>query len=151
MFGQAASATPGTFTTLGDVTIATPVITGARGSTPAGAAAGALVLAENGDAGSVRGGLGSSFTFTGASVVANTNVILPSGEIVLHALSGDVTVGGTLNAAGTSSSSSIHTYPPGRILLVRHGRRGWKPQRFRGERGLGKAGTLAINAAGAYS
>lgn len=110
----------GTFTALGNLTINAPLITGTRGSEHSITATGALALEATTSQPSVRGGLGSSFTFTGASVLANSNVILPSGEIILRALAGDVVVGGTLSAAGTQQQffDLIRYSDAGRVLLT---------------------------------
>ncbi len=94
----------GSFTTPGNLTITAPVITGARGSSHEVTATGALVLERGGGVASVQGGLGAGFTFTGASVFANTDILLPSGLITLRARTGDVTVGGALRADGTSQA-----------------------------------------------
>ena len=91
----------GTFTTPGSLTITTPRITGARGSSHAVTAGGALVLQSAGGTASVQGGFGAGFTFTGASVAANTSILLPSGQITLRALTGPVSVGGDLDVSGT--------------------------------------------------
>ena len=90
----------GAFITPGNLTINTPVITGTQGSTHAIAAGGALVLESGGAAAGSSGGLGSSFTFTGTSIVANTSILLPSGQLTLRATTGDVTVGGNLDVSG---------------------------------------------------
>ena len=94
----------GTFTTPGRLTITAPVITGARGSTHDVTATGALVLDRGTGVASVQGGLGAGFTFTGASVLANTDLLLPSGQVALRARTGDVTVGGVLQTDGTAQA-----------------------------------------------
>jgi hypothetical protein len=151
VLGQATSADPGAFSTLGNLTIEAPVITGIRGSKHAITAGGALILADIGGDASVRGGLGSSFTFAGTSVTANTDVILPSGEIVLRALNGDVSVGGRLDAAGTQQEfyDLIRYSDAGRVLLTSE----TGSVTLQGgsvvsvaSSGLGKAGTVAVNA-----
>jgi hypothetical protein len=151
VLGQAASATPGAFSTLGNLTIAAPVITGVRGSKHSISAGGALVLEDTGSLATVQGGLGSSFAFTGATVAANTNVILPSGEIILRALNGDVTVAGRLDAAGTQQEffDLIRYSDAGRILLTSDtGSVALQDGSVISvaSAGLGKAGTVAINA-----
>ncbi|MBL9182613.1 MAG: filamentous hemagglutinin family protein [Verrucomicrobiaceae bacterium] len=49
-------------------------------------------------------GLGASLTFEGSSILAESDVLLPSGLISLLATTGDVTVNGTLNAGGISQA-----------------------------------------------
>jgi len=94
----------GSFTTPGDLTITTPLITGARGSDHTITAGGALALLPTGGAAGVEGGLGASFTFTGTSVVADTNILLPSGQLTLRSTGAgqDVSVGGQLSVAGVA-------------------------------------------------
>ncbi len=80
----------------------TPLITGTGGSTHGVTAGGTLeMLSTEGETQVRESGLGAAFTFTGTTVLANTNIILPSGQITLHATTGDVTVGGNLNVDGT--------------------------------------------------
>ncbi len=91
----------GGFVALGDLTINTPLITGANGSVQAITATGALNLESTGGESKVEPGLGATLSLTGASINANTNVVLPSGMLHLRATSGDLTVGGNLSAQGT--------------------------------------------------
>lgn len=92
----------GNFSTPGNLTVITPLITGTGGSTHGVTAGGTLeMLSTEGETQVRESGLGAAFTFTGTTVLANTNIILPSGQITLHATTGDVTVGGNLNVDGT--------------------------------------------------
>jgi filamentous hemagglutinin family protein len=91
----------GSFTTPGILAVTAPVIAGAQGSTHAVTAGGALTLGNTGGVVGVQAGLGAGFTFTGTSVLVDTNVLLPSGQLTLRATTGDVTVGGRLDVAGT--------------------------------------------------
>ncbi len=118
--GGAVGRGSGTFTTPGNLTINTPVITGSRGSTHSITAGGTLALERSGGTAGMSGGLGSSFTFTGAEVLANTTILLPSGQITLRATSGDVTVGGNLDVAGTAQNfyDLIRFSNGGNITLV---------------------------------
>ncbi len=104
--GGVLGAGSGTFSTPGDLTITTPLITGARGSNEAITAGGVLLLQSSAGPATVTGGLGATLAFTGASVTANTNVILPSGQITLHATGAGQSVGvgatGQLNVAGVA-------------------------------------------------
>ncbi|HEX8295063.1 MAG TPA: hypothetical protein VF593_02100, partial [Chthoniobacteraceae bacterium] len=143
----------GAFTTPGNLTVTTPLITGTRGSKQAITAGGALVLAQPSAGRSTRGGgLGASMTFTGASIAADTSIVLPSGEIVLRAISGDVTIGGRLDTAGTQRRffDLIRYSDAGRIRLTSDV---GNVELLAGSTvsvasaGLGKAGTLAIDAA----
>lgn len=94
----------GTFTALGALTISAPLITGTRGSRQNVSAGGALVLESAAGPATVVGGLGASLSFTGARVVANAAIRLPSGQLTLRATGAgqDVSVGGELNVAGVA-------------------------------------------------
>ncbi|BCU79476.1 filamentous haemagglutinin family protein [Luteolibacter sp. LG18] len=92
----------GGFSTPGNLTISTPRVTGAAGAVRTIAAGGSLSLVSSGSlANAISGGLGSSLTLTGSTVDVNTAVQLRSGLLSLHATSGNVTIGGTLDVSGT--------------------------------------------------
>ncbi len=92
----------GTFATAGDLAIYTPLITGAEGSSQSITAGGNMLLeALEGESG-LKSGLGAAFTFTAAEIVANTDILLPSGLLKLNALTGDLTVGGMLSVEGSA-------------------------------------------------
>ncbi len=142
----------GAFTTPGNLTINTPLITGVRGATQAVTAGGALVLNRTDGAVAVRGGLGSSFTFTGTTVLADTNIQLPSGEIVLRAMTGDVVVGGQLNVAGTRQEFyDLTRYSNAGRILITSDQGDVKLAAGSllsvASAGFGKAGSISINAA----
>jgi hypothetical protein len=90
----------------GDLTITSPLITGATAANQTIQAAGALTLQAPAGKGSalVSGGLGAQLTLLGASVTADSAIDLSSGDLTLHATGGDVTVGngGKLDAGGTA-------------------------------------------------
>ncbi len=93
----------GAFSVPGNLTVTTPLISATRDWKTAVTAGGDLILTSSGGSGSLAGGaLGASFTFTGASLVADTTIRLPSGEIVLIAKTGNLSVGGDLEVAGRS-------------------------------------------------
>ncbi|MCE9610966.1 MAG: filamentous hemagglutinin family protein [Chthoniobacter sp.] len=94
----------GTFDTPGALTIHAPVITGTRGSQHSLAAADALVLEPTGGAATVRGDLGASLNFTGASITANSAILLPSGQLTLRAKTGSVNVAGQLDTGGVAQN-----------------------------------------------
>ncbi len=96
----------GAFTTPGALTINTPLITGTRGSKHRVTAGGALALLPVAGPATAQGGLGAGFTFTGASVVANTAIRLPSGQFTLRATGAaqDISIGGELNVAGLAQN-----------------------------------------------
>lgn len=86
----------------GSFLVSTPLITGTKGISYDVSTAGSISLLASGGTSDVSGGLGASLSFTGSSILANTEIRLPSGKLVLHALGGDIGVGGILSAAGTS-------------------------------------------------
>ncbi len=84
----------------GNLSITTPLFAGDASSRSLIEATGRLVTAEMPGSTSVTSGLGSSLTLRGASVDAGARVSRPSGEIVVEATSGDVSVSTLLDVAG---------------------------------------------------
>ena len=94
----------GSFNTQKDLNIVTPYITGASGSTQAVAAAGVLTMTRPGASVSPSGlPVGAQASFTGASVNASTDILLPSGSLSLRATTGNLSVGGNLNVGGVAA------------------------------------------------
>jgi hypothetical protein len=85
-----------------NLTITTPLITGAGVANQTITAAGAFTVNASGPAptASEAGGLGATLTLVGASLTENSTILLPSGDLTLHATTGDLTVTGQLNAGG---------------------------------------------------
>ncbi len=96
----------GAFSTSGDLSINTPLITGAKGANQSITAGGQLTITAPAGSGraQIAGGLGASLTLTGASILDNGNISLPSGSLTLHATSGDLSIGGVLDVSGTSQA-----------------------------------------------
>ncbi len=93
----------GSLETAGNLFASTPLITGAKASDYAMKAGGAISFSQGSSSvAPVAKDLGASLTVTGASIIADTSILLPSGYLALHALSGPLQVGGTLSVAGTS-------------------------------------------------
>jgi len=90
----------------GAMTITTARITAEESATQGITAGGALIIEPpaGASAGSVAGGLGASVTLTGASLLVNSDIILPSGLLTLHATTGDVEVGGILDLGGEAQT-----------------------------------------------
>jgi len=100
----------GSFRTAGDLDLNTPLVTGIKAANHLIGSAGQLRLnrpAVASSAGAV-GGLGAELTLEGAGVEVNSNISLPSGELTLHATTGDVMIGNTstarLDLGGTVTS-----------------------------------------------
>ncbi len=112
----------GSFSTPANLTVSTPLITGARGSSQTVTAGGNVVLLPLSGTPSVAGGLGAGFTFTGRSVSAGTDIVLPSGQITLHATGAaqPVTVGARLDVGGLAQEFyDVTRYPDaGTITLT---------------------------------
>jgi len=84
------------------LTIDAPVLAAAAGAQQTISAGGLLTLSASGaaTASSPPSGLGAKLTLVGASIDASNQIVLPSGQLTLHALSGDITVDGSLDVAG---------------------------------------------------
>lgn len=101
--GGVIGAGSGGLSTAGSLTIAAPLITGAKGATQSITAGGQLILSSiAGGAASVSSGLGASMSFTGASVVADTDILLPSGAVTLASTAGGIEVNGLIDVSGVS-------------------------------------------------
>jgi hypothetical protein len=98
----------GGLSTLGNLALNTPSISGASLSSLALTAAGALTVVAPPGGGAGSGGLGASLTLQGFSVTVNSNIVLPSGSLTLHATGGDLLVGNVsatrLDVSGTAQS-----------------------------------------------
>jgi filamentous hemagglutinin len=98
----------GGISTAGNLTLEAPVLTGEKSAKARLDAGGALRFVSPASAGSasVTGGLGASLALTGASVVVDGNIALPSGDLKLRSLTGDVVIGGegTLDVGGTAQT-----------------------------------------------
>ena len=131
----------GSFSTPGNLTIETPLITGVRGSSQSITAGGDLILLPLTGTPTVTGGLGAGFTFTGNRVAAGTAISLPSGQLTLHAtgLAQAVTVTGALDVGGLAQKFyDLTRYPDaGTITLISD----------RGDVNLLAGGTVSVAAA----
>ncbi len=83
----------GSFETAGDLVVNTPVVTGAGASNYRLAAAGHLSLNRSPGASAGAGGLGAALAFEGNTVAVNTDLIAPSGQIMVRATGGSLQVG----------------------------------------------------------
>ncbi|MES2569953.1 MAG: hypothetical protein V4710_07840, partial [Verrucomicrobiota bacterium] len=116
----------GGLATQGALKISAPLITGGQAAKYTVTAGGALVLESMAGTGSaVTGGLGASLTLKGASIVDNADIILPSGNLTLHATGIDGIVIGNLadtrlDVSGTAQAfyDLIKYSDAGQITLV---------------------------------
>ncbi|TCO87339.1 filamentous hemagglutinin family protein [Chthoniobacter flavus] len=88
----------------GALTITAPLLTGAKLANQTITTGGALDIEPiaGGGASSLSSGLAATLTLAGSSVTENSDILLPSGTLSLHATGagGNVTVGGTLGVGG---------------------------------------------------
>lgn len=96
----------GSFATQGDLALVTPYITAASGATQSVSAGAALTMTNPGASSVTPTGLqlGAQVSFSGESVTANTDILLPSGVLSLRARTGALNVGGRLDAGGRAVS-----------------------------------------------
>src|SRR6202035_2032386 len=101
----------GTLQTSGALTINAPVIGGATGADYTINASGAFAFAKPATIGSslITSGLGVRLTLIGASMSVNSDILLPSGELTLHATQGDLAIGDSANSA-LNVSGTAHTF-----------------------------------------
>jgi filamentous hemagglutinin family protein len=88
----------GGLTTPGNLSIVTPVITGATAADQAIRASGNLTInssPSSSSATSPSAGLGAQLTLDGATITDNGNILLPSGSLRMEATAGDVVIGNT--------------------------------------------------------
>ena len=93
-------------TTAGSLQITTPIIVGATGADQTLTANGVLTInpVTDGSTTTVTGGLGATLNLVGTSVTENSQIQLPSGDLSIVAKTGNITVGGTLDASGTTKT-----------------------------------------------
>ncbi|MCX6874653.1 MAG: filamentous hemagglutinin family protein [Verrucomicrobia bacterium] len=92
----------GTFATGGNLQAKTPLITGAQGASHVVSASQAITLSRSGPGLATTEALGASLTIQGTSLAADTDILLPSGQLTLRASGGPLEIGGKLSVAGTS-------------------------------------------------
>ncbi|MFD0895618.1 filamentous hemagglutinin family protein [Luteolibacter ambystomatis] len=94
----------GSFRAAGNLSVSSPVVYAGKATAYAVTADGSLSVASNGTSnGTVSAaGLGASLALTGSSVDVGSRIVLPSGDVLIHATSGNVTVSGSIEAGGIS-------------------------------------------------
>jgi filamentous hemagglutinin len=94
----------GSFSMQGDLTISAPLITATQTATQSISATGAVNLESVAGSTPPESALAARLTISGASVTDNIDIVLPSGGVTLHATSGDVIVGNTIDVGGTAQT-----------------------------------------------
>ncbi len=94
----------GSFRALGNLNAVTPFFTAASNATQVFAATGVLTLTRPAGVQPLPStlGLGAKISFEGSSLTADTDILLPSGLISMRALTGDLLIGGRLDAGGVA-------------------------------------------------
>jgi len=102
---KTSSGTPvaGTLTAGGNLTLTTPVVTGASLSATTIKTAGILSVADAGSS-ALTPGLGASLTLKGGTVDVAAPITLPSGSVSIESTTGDLTISSEITVAGTSKS-----------------------------------------------
>jgi filamentous hemagglutinin len=114
----------GGFRARGNVRLETPLLTAAQAAVHGVVAGGDLVLVRPATSGiGVAGGLGARLTLEGATVRLDSNLALPSGELVARATSGDLRLGtaaaALIDLAGTQRSFlDVSRYTDGGIATL---------------------------------
>ena len=96
----------GGFTAQGNVTLVTPLLTGATAAQHRIAAGGNLIIdsAAGAPAATVVPGLGASLSLQGGTIVDNSTIRLPSGDLTLNARRGDIDIVGQIDVRGIAKS-----------------------------------------------
>jgi len=130
----------GTFHTTGNLAVNTPLVYAAKSTTYGITADGTLAVTGDGSStGTVAAaGLGAALTLTGTSVNLGSRIVLPSGDVYVHATTGDVNVTSSIEAGGISRRfKDVTQYTDGgRIRLTAD----------HGNVTLGSGGTLDVSA-----
>ena len=91
----------------GNLTLTTPLLTGAPGSTLSVTAGGTLTLTApaGGASAGAANAQGAALTLTAAAISANTAIVLPSGQLVMNATGGGISLGSQsrLDLAGVTT------------------------------------------------
>ena len=91
----------GTFSTTANLNVSSPLVSGEARTSYSIISSGAMVL-DAGSGTAVPGeALGARLTLQAASIKANTDILLPSGELTLRATDGPLEIGGNLSVAGS--------------------------------------------------
>ena len=149
----------GALTVQNALNIVAPYVVTSSNATQALTAGGALTLTQPGGTLAVPTsmGLGGKLSLQGTTVTVNTALLLPSGLISVHALTGDVNVAGLLDARGVATQFfDVTKYTSaGQITLsADHGDvklAAGSEMHLEAQDSGGNAGLLVVNAGGKFS
>ena len=94
----------GTFTTVSDLVLNTPLLTGAQGANQTIRAGGNLTMLAGSGQSEVLSGLGATLNLEGAAVSLGSVIRLPGGLLTVKARTGNLVVSGELNTEGVVRS-----------------------------------------------
>lgn len=97
-------ANSGALNLTGGLLATTPLITSDGSVAYTVTAAGAMALDRGTGVAAAPTALGASLTLQAAAITANTDLLLPSGQLTLRATTGNVEVGGNLSVAGSTQA-----------------------------------------------
>lgn len=92
----------GSFSTTGNLTANTPVLTGEAGASHAIHAAGNMTINRADGTAGTSGGLGAILDLSASSITANADILLPSGKLSMRATNGDLAIGGRVSVEGST-------------------------------------------------
>ncbi len=91
----------GNFSTTANLTVVSPLISGEARTSYSISSSGAMVLQSSGGKATSGEGLGAGLTLQAASIFANSDILLPSGQLTLRATTGNLSIGGNLSVEGS--------------------------------------------------
>ena len=91
----------GTFSTTANLNVRSPLVSGEARTSYSIISSGAMVLSTGSGTATPGGALGAGLTLQAASIKANTDILLPSGELTLRATDGPLEIGGNLSVEGS--------------------------------------------------
>lgn len=149
----------GSLTVQNALNVVTPYVITSSNATQALTAGGELTLSQPGGtlATPTSMGLGGKLSLQGSAVTVNTALLLPSGLISVRALTGNVNVGGLLDARGVSTQFfDVTSYTnAGQITLTADlgdvSLAAGSEVHLEAQDGGGNAGTLVVNAGGKFA
>ena len=131
----------GAFSTTANLNVRTPVISGEVRTSYAITSTKAMVMERTAGTGFSSGALGAGLTLQGETVKANTDILLPSGKLVIRANTGNLEIGGSLSVEGASRTfGELTRYAEAGTIIL---------ESLTGDVVLSGSGTISVAAAAA--